>query len=49
MDGDELGPGRCVCQPDGDRHLAAQLGIVRLELVGLNDELAAHEGDERPR
>jgi hypothetical protein len=33
MDGEEFGPGRCVCEPDGDHHLGAQRGIDSLELV----------------
>jgi hypothetical protein len=46
MDGDEFGPRRGVGKRDRDRHLTAQSGIVGLELVDLNHELAGHERDE---
>jgi hypothetical protein len=44
VDGDEVSV--CIGKRDGDRHLAAQRGVLRLELVHLDDLLVRNEPHE---
>jgi hypothetical protein len=43
---DHVGASVCIVEGDRDRHLAAQRGICRFELVYLDEELVRHELDE---
>jgi hypothetical protein len=44
VDGDEVNV--CIGKRDGDRHLAAQRGVLRLELVHFDDLLVRNEPHE---